>query len=66
MRVPLGGLSEWIDLPDTVEELEERLTMGGLEIEEILRTGPDLSGRRPPSTFSPLGAGRRNPEAAGS
>jgi phenylalanyl-tRNA synthetase beta chain len=43
MRVPLGWLSEWIDLPGSVEELEERLTMGGLEIEETLRTGPDLS-----------------------
>jgi phenylalanyl-tRNA synthetase beta chain len=46
MRVPLGWLSEWIDLPGSVEDLEERLTMGGLEIEEILRTGPDLSGLR--------------------
>jgi phenylalanyl-tRNA synthetase beta chain len=46
MRVPLGWLSEWIDLPSSVEDLEERLTMGGLEIEEILRTGPDLSGLR--------------------
>jgi hypothetical protein len=34
MRVPLGWLSEWIDLPGSVEELEERLTMGGLEVEE--------------------------------
>jgi phenylalanyl-tRNA synthetase beta chain len=46
MRVPLGWLSEWIDLPQSVEHLEDRLTMGGLEIEEILRTGPDLSGLR--------------------
>jgi phenylalanyl-tRNA synthetase beta chain len=46
MRVPLGWLSEWIDLPSSVEDLEERLTMGGLEIEEVLRTGPDLSGLR--------------------
>jgi phenylalanyl-tRNA synthetase beta chain len=44
MRVPLGWLSEWIDLPNSVEDLDERLTMGGLEIEEVLRTGPDLSG----------------------
>ena len=46
MRVPLGWLSEWIDLPGSALELEERLTMGGLEVEEILRTGPDLSGLR--------------------
>ncbi len=46
MRVPLGWLSEWVDLPSSVEDLEERLTMAGLEIEEILLTGPDLSGLR--------------------
>jgi phenylalanyl-tRNA synthetase beta chain len=43
MRVPLGWLSEWVDLPSSVEDLEAWLTMAGLEIEEILRTGPDLS-----------------------
>ena len=46
MRVALGWLSEWVDLPSSVEDLEEWLTMAGLEIEEILRTGPDLSGLR--------------------
>ncbi len=42
MKVALGWLAEWIPLP-SVEELEERLTVGGLEIEEIIHTGPDLS-----------------------
>ncbi|HTO55947.1 MAG TPA: phenylalanine--tRNA ligase subunit beta [Myxococcota bacterium] len=42
MRVPLGWLGEWIDLPGE-EELCERLTLAGLEIEEIVRSGPDLS-----------------------
>ena len=42
MKVPLGWLREWIDLPGE-EELCERLTLAGLEIEEILRSGPDLS-----------------------
>jgi phenylalanyl-tRNA synthetase beta chain len=42
MRVPLGWLREWIDLPGE-EELCERLTLAGLEIEEVLRAGPDLS-----------------------
>jgi phenylalanyl-tRNA synthetase beta chain len=46
MRVPLGWLSEWVDLPSSEEDLEEWLTMAGLEIEETLRTGPDLSGLR--------------------
>ena len=44
MKVPLGWLAEWIDLPASVEELVDRLTAAGLEVEEILRTGPDLSG----------------------
>lgn len=43
MRVPLGWLAEWIALPP-VDALVERLTAAGLEVEEILRTGPDLSG----------------------
>ena len=45
MRVPLGWLREWIDLPDEAE-LCERLTLAGLEIEEIVRSGPDLSALR--------------------
>ncbi len=43
MRVPLGWLSEWIDLPDSHEELAARLTSAGLEIEEVIEMGPDLS-----------------------
>lgn len=43
MRVPLGWLSEWIDLPESREELQRRLTVGGLEIEGVERSGPDLS-----------------------
>ncbi|MEN8162235.1 MAG: phenylalanine--tRNA ligase subunit beta, partial [Myxococcota bacterium] len=46
MRVPLGWLAEWIELPDTVEALVDRLTAVGLEVEEILRTGPELEGVR--------------------
>ena len=45
MKVPLGWLSEWIDLPAR-DELCARLTSAGLEIEEIIETGPDLSGVR--------------------
>lgn len=45
MRIPLGWLGEWIDLPDEAE-LCERLTLAGLEIEEIVRSGPDLSALR--------------------
>jgi phenylalanyl-tRNA synthetase beta chain len=46
MRVPLGWLAEWIELPASVDALVDRLTEAGLEVEEILRTGPDLSGVR--------------------
>jgi phenylalanyl-tRNA synthetase beta chain len=46
MRVPLGWLSEWIELPSSLDALVDRLTAAGLEVEEILRTGPDLSGVR--------------------
>ncbi len=45
MKVPLRWLAEFVDLPPQAE-LEERLTLGGLEIEEVLRTGPDLSAIR--------------------
>lgn len=43
MRVPLSWLGEWVDLPDSEEELAEQLTMSGLEVDAIERTGPDLS-----------------------
>jgi len=46
MRVPVSWLAEWIDLPVGPEELAERLTAGGLEVDAIERTGPDLSGLR--------------------
>lgn len=55
MRVPLGWLGEWVDLRREVEadekggwvaSLAERLTLAGFEVEEILRTGPDLAGVR--------------------
>jgi len=42
MKVPLGWLREWIELPDEAA-LCERLTLAGLEIEEVVRSGPDLS-----------------------
>ena len=42
MRVALGWLSEWISLPGSREELVERLTLGGLEIEGIESTSPAL------------------------
>lgn len=46
MRVSLRWLGEWIALPAPAEELAERLTGGGLEVDAIERVGPDLSGLR--------------------
>jgi len=41
MRVPLGWLSEYVDLTLDVEELAERLTLAGLEVAAIERVGTD-------------------------
>jgi phenylalanyl-tRNA synthetase beta chain len=43
VKVPLEWLAELIDLPASRDELVDRLTMGGLEIEEVTESGPDLS-----------------------
>ncbi len=45
MKFPLGWLREWVAVPDEAE-LCERLTLAGVEIEDILRSGPDLSAIR--------------------
>jgi phenylalanyl-tRNA synthetase beta chain len=42
MKVGLDWLSEWVDVPASLDDLVERLTFAGLEIEGIERTGPDL------------------------
>jgi phenylalanyl-tRNA synthetase beta chain len=46
MRVPIGWLAEWIALEMSPEALAERLTMGGIEVDAIERSGPDLSALR--------------------
>ncbi|MFQ5696939.1 MAG: phenylalanine--tRNA ligase subunit beta [Myxococcota bacterium] len=43
MRVSLGWLAEWVDLPSP-DRLAETLTLAGLEVEALERSGPDLSG----------------------
>ncbi|MCR4405122.1 MAG: phenylalanine--tRNA ligase subunit beta [Candidatus Acetothermia bacterium] len=35
MRVPLSWLREYVDLPEDIEELAERLTLAGLEVAKI-------------------------------
>ncbi len=44
MRVPLGWLSELVDLPDDVEALARRLTFAGLEVTAIERVGAEWNG----------------------
>ena len=46
MRVSMRWLGEWIALPAPADEIAERLTAGGLEVDAIERVGPDLSGLR--------------------
>jgi len=46
MKVLLSWLAEWIDLPADQQELTDRLTFGGLELEDVLVSGPDLAGVR--------------------
>ena len=45
MRLSLGWLAEWIELP-ALPELEERLNLGGFEDAVVEQVGSDLSGGR--------------------
>ncbi len=44
MRLPLSWLREWCDLPVAVPEIAERLTMAGIEVEQIIPIGEGLEG----------------------
>ncbi|MGE5484889.1 MAG: phenylalanine--tRNA ligase subunit beta [Ignavibacteriales bacterium] len=44
MRVSYNWLREYVDVPWGVEELAARLTMAGLKVENIERTGGELTG----------------------
>ncbi len=39
MKVPLSWLREWVDLPESLDELARQLTWAGLEVEEIRLIG---------------------------
>ncbi|HCI85761.1 MAG TPA: phenylalanine--tRNA ligase subunit beta, partial [Dehalococcoidia bacterium] len=39
MKVPISWLREYIDFDMSLEDLAHRLTMGGNEVEAIVRTG---------------------------
>jgi len=42
MLIPLSWLREYVDLPESVDELCDKLTMLGLEIEHVERRGEDV------------------------
>jgi phenylalanyl-tRNA synthetase beta chain len=44
MKVTWNWLREFVDLEVSVEQLAERLTMAGLEVESVEQTGRDLAG----------------------
>ena len=44
MKIPLSWLSDYVELPDSIEELSDRLTYSGLEIEGVEKIGGDLDG----------------------
>lgn len=44
MFIPLSWLKDYIDLPESVEELRDLLTYSGLEVEGVERHGSDFSG----------------------
>ena len=44
MKIPVSWLRDYVDIPWSVDELAERLTMSGLEVEGVERAGPDLAG----------------------
>ncbi len=39
MRVPLSWLKDYVEIKLSIEQLADRLTMAGMEVEEITRTG---------------------------
>jgi phenylalanyl-tRNA synthetase beta chain len=45
MRVPLSWLREYVDIPQEIEELAERLTLAGLEVARIEYLGPAAQAR---------------------
>jgi phenylalanyl-tRNA synthetase beta chain len=44
MKVPLGWLKEWVAIEASVEELSRRLTVAGIEVENVEEIKPAFSG----------------------
>ena len=52
MKVPLSWLRDYVDLPPSVPQLVERLTLAGLEVAGVRCIGVPASGRPRTQTFS--------------
>lgn len=44
MKIIESWLREWIDIPLTIEQIAQQLTLAGLEVAEICRSGANFSG----------------------
>ena len=44
MKVPVSWLREYVDFDVSVEELAEKLTFSGIEVEGIVTVGSDYEG----------------------
>ncbi len=44
MRVAVSWLRDWVDIKEPAQVLSERLTMAGLEVDEVLTAAPAFSG----------------------
>jgi phenylalanyl-tRNA synthetase beta chain len=44
MRVAVSWLRDWVDIQESADVLAERLTMAGLEVDEVLLAAPPFSG----------------------
>lgn len=44
MRVAVSWLRDWVDIQESAEVLAERLTMAGLEVDEVLLAAPPFTG----------------------
>ncbi|RAP38269.1 phenylalanine--tRNA ligase subunit beta [Candidatus Marinamargulisbacteria bacterium SCGC AAA071-K20] len=44
MKIPISWLRDYVDLPESIEEMAEKLSFSGLEVEEIIEVGAALKG----------------------
>jgi phenylalanyl-tRNA synthetase beta chain len=44
MKIPISWLRDYVDLPEDINEVAEKLSFSGLEVEEIIEVGAELKG----------------------